>query len=478
MTPISPLSDATHFCRVIENFLSATECAALKCRMGETASANGDYPPSYRNNQRIVFDDAALAADLAARMQVAFGDQLAIADAEFVGINPRWRGCRYQAGERFNIHQDGVFHPDATTRSRLTFMLYLDDAAAFVGGDTLFFADGPGTAGAAIEIGRYRPQLGALIVFSHALWHAGDLVLAGSKSILRSDLLFRNQAAAPANEHQGYVFCVAQLDAQTHVSGGRDGTVRLWRDGCHIGVLNAARQSALKIAALGPAHLVAISRDRSLSIWHWPSQKCVARVQRCFTATPLSVIALDATRFLVSDASGAVHDYSFQDAQLCCTQRKLFHTNWAWSLSQLANGNIASAGEDGAVLIFDNNLRLITHLKLAAPMRAIAATQDDTLYAADANGQIHQLQIQAGTLIETYRWQAHTAAVRCLTVNACGQLCSGAEDNQLRVWQASASAMPKLMSEYLVAGFVSDVLVTNNIAWIASYAGHLALAIH
>ncbi len=478
MTTISPLSDATYFCRVVENFLSAAECAALKRRMGETASANSDYPPSYRNNQRIVFDDTALAVDLAARMQIALGCELAIPEAEFIGINPRWRGCRYQAGERFNIHQDGVFHPNATTKSILTFMLYLDDAADFVGGDTLFFADGPGTAGAQIEIGRYRPQLGALIVFSHQLWHAGDLVLAGSKSILRSDLLYRDQKAAPANEHQGYVFCVTPLDADTHASGGRDGTVRLWRGALHIGALNAATQSVLKIAALGPEHLIAISRDRSVSIWNWRSQKLLARKQACFAATPLAVIAVDATNFIVSDATGTVSGYTLRNAQIVRTQRESFHAGWVWSLSQLANGNIASAGEDGAVVIFDQNLRLITRLNLAAPMRAITATQDDTLYAADANGQIYQLRVHAEKLIEIQRWQAHTAAVRCLTVDAIGQLWSGAEDNQVRVWQVSAKAKPKLVAEYTLAGFVSDVLVKNHTAYVASYAGHVALAIH
>jgi len=482
MTLISPLSDATHFCRVIENFLSATECAALKIRMGATASANRDYPPSYRNNQRVVFDDAVLAANLAVRMQAAFGDELAMPDADFVGINPRWRGCRYQAGERFNSHQDGVFHADATTRSRLTFMLYLDDAQDFTSGDTLFFADGPGTAGAQIEIGRYRPQLGALIVFSHPLWHAGDLVIAGSKAILRSDLLYRDQTAAPANEHQGYVFCVAQLDAQTHASGGRDGTVRLWQNATHIATLRAAKQSVLKIAALGPEHFVAISRDRGVSIWHWRSQKLLAHMQSCFTATPLAVIALDSGNFLVSDAAGTMSIFSFsddpgRDAQIACSLQRTLHTGWAWALCQLPSGAIASAGEDGGVLIFDTNLRLITRLDLHAPMRAIVASKDGTLYSADANGQIYQLRLQAGMLIETHRWQAHTAAVRCLTVNACVQLWSGAEDNQLRVWQVSAKVKPKLVATYTLAGFVSDVLVKSNTAWVATYAGHLGIAI-
>ena len=191
----------------------------------------------------------------------------------------------------------------------------------------------------------------------------------------------------------------------------------------------------------------------------------------------MSVIALDATNFLASDATGAVSGYSFQNTQISCTQSGIFHTGWAWSLSQLPNGLIASTGEDGPVLIFDKNLRLFTRLDLAAPMRAVVASNDDTLYAADANGQIYQLRLQGGMLVETQRWQAHTSAVRCLTVDACGQLWSGAEDNQLRVWQVSAKVKPGLAAEYTLAGFVSDVLVTSNAAWVASYAGHLSIAI-
>ncbi len=477
MSLISPLTDVKPYCRVVENFLSAAECAALKNRIGETAGANSDYPPSYRNNHRIVFDDATLAAELAARMQAALGCELAIPEAEFVGINPRWRGCRYQSGERFNIHQDGVFHANARTRSRLTFMLYLDDAENFIGGDTLFFADGPGTAGAQIEIGRYRPQLGALIVFSHPLWHAGDLVLAGSKTILRSDLLYRDQHATHGNDHQGYVFCVAQLDAQTHASGGRDGTVRLWQNGCNVATLNAATQSILKIAALGTQHLVAISRDRSVSIWHWRNQTLVARMQSCFPATPLAIIALDAVNFLVSDATGTISQFSLCNENLKCTQRSTLHAGWAWAMCQLPTGEFASVSEDGAILIFDAKLRRISQLHMHTPMRALTASNDATLYAADTIGQIHQLQLQGGILIKTQCWQAHTAAVRCLHLDARGQLWSGAEDNQLRVWQVFANLKPTLAAHYVLAGFVTDVLVTNNIAWVASYAGHLGVEI-
>ena len=482
MKPISPLADKKYFCRVAENFLSAVECAALIARIGATASANSDYPPSYRNNQRKVFHDPALAVELAARMQTMFGAELVMPEAEFVGINPRWRGCRYSAGEGFNIHQDGVFHPRADNASneilsRLTFMLYLDGRDNFTGGDTIFFADGPGTAGAQIEIGRYRPQLGALIVFSHTLWHAGEVVSAGSKAILRSDLLYRDRVAKPADAHNGYVFCVAKLDAQTHASGGRDGDIRLWQADCNTATLHVAEQSIVKIAALGEDHLVAISRDRSISIWHWRSQILVARKQACFAATPLAVLALDSKNFLVSDATGSVSLCSFQGRQLRLRQQSKLHLGWAWAMCALPSGEFASVGEDGAVVIFAANFQIITRLDLTAPQRAIVSAEDGTLYCGDANGQIYQLRIGLGTLTETQRWCAHTAAVRCLQLDSGGQLWSGAEDNQLLVWRVSAKAMPSVIAQHALAGFVCDVLVTENKAWVASYAGHLGIEI-
>ena len=475
---ISPLADTSYFCRVLENFLSGPECVALIERIGATASASTDYPPSYRNNQRKVFDDAALAINLAARMQAAFGDQLAIPEAEFVGINPRWRGCHYQAGEAFNIHQDGVFHANATTRSRLTFMLYLDGRDNFTGGDTLFFADGPGTAGAQIEIGRYRPQLGALIVFSHTLWHAGEMVSAGSKAILRSDLLYRDQLISCTNAHKGYVFCVAKLDAQTHASGGRDGDIRLWQAERNVATLHVATQSIVKIAALGRDHLVAISRDRSISIWHWRSQTQVARKQSCFAATPLAVLALDSENFLVSDATGSVSQFSYHDRQLRCTQQSKLHPGWGWALCTIATGEFASVGEDGAVVIFSANFQIITRHDLTVPLRAIITANDGTLYCGDANGQIYQLQLHANKLVELQRWQAHSATVRCLYLDSLGQLWSGAEDNQLLLWHLNGSAMPGLIATHTLPGFVSDVVVMDGMAWVASYAGHVGVEIN
>src|ERR1041384_5089683 len=99
-------------------------------------------------------------------------------------MNARMHFCRYQPGQQFSIHQDGVHHRAPGWRSMVTFMIYLTDCAAFSGGDTVFFSGGPDTAREGEElprvIARVRPKAGTLILFSHALWHAGERVHSGT----------------------------------------------------------------------------------------------------------------------------------------------------------------------------------------------------------------------------------------------------------------------------------------------------------
>jgi hypothetical protein len=504
------------FCRIVPQFLSAAECATLKAKIGKTQSASSHYPPSYRNNLRSVFDDPELAERLSVRLQFALGTDLTHLPfrlfgetpegSDFVGINPHWRGCQYLAGQQFNLHQDGVFYLDATTRSRLSFMIYLDDAADFGGGDTIFYQDGPGTAGAQIEIARVRPCLGSLIIFEHALWHAGAVVTHGSKSILRSDLLYRDRnfgKDAHTNDHLGYVFTLVNLAPHIYASGGRDGTIRLWRDAQCAGVLRGHSQSVLKLVALGADYLAAISRDRSVSIWHWRTQKCVAQCPNAFDATPLDLIALTDTVLLISDATGHMSRFEFRNAalhlieQVCaCGQGKHAPLNhsWIWALGKIAGGGIISVDESGTVALFDGQLKLIAELKLDAALRALICPDTGYLGAAslaselflgsftpdffcgDADGKIYWLRIQGTTLKRMQSWQAHTAAIRCLRWDENGQLWSGGEDNQLRVWHVdSQTKTPECSAKYTFDGFVTDVLPPHTFdrscVLVAGYAG-------
>src|ERR1043166_2406508 len=153
------------------------------------------YPSGYRDNDRLVFDDLALAVAWFERLQPKLPGEFIDATGmrwELCGLNSRFRACRYQDGQGFCIHRDGPHVPAEDTRSFLTVQLYLDDDPARVGGRTRFYADPGGEQlWAAIE-----PRRGTVIVFDHRVWHDGEAVTRGVKHVLRTDVMYRR--ASPA----------------------------------------------------------------------------------------------------------------------------------------------------------------------------------------------------------------------------------------------------------------------------------------
>ncbi len=168
----------------IADVLTADECAAMIARIdalgpsdAPVTTARGPVMmPELRNNQRVMFDDAELAAELFGRVRAALPAQLHGRRA--VGVNERFRCYRYTSGQRFAPHFDGAFCRNAGEQSELTFMVYLNDD--FAGGRTAFLDHG-------IEV---APRAGLALLFQHQLLHEGAEVEAGVKYVLRSDVMY------------------------------------------------------------------------------------------------------------------------------------------------------------------------------------------------------------------------------------------------------------------------------------------------
>jgi WD40 repeat protein len=274
---INSTTNAT--CFVIPDAVSPSDCQALIDR-AEAAGiqvTQPDYPPSYRNNDRLVFDDPGLAAWLYERLRPFLPAHLSDDRGELscVGLNPRFRVCRYQDGQSFRIHQDGAHAQDADTVTRLTCQLYLNSAAAFSGGATRFYAGRKGPL-----LGAVRPVCGQVIVFDHLLWHDGEPVTDGCKYVLRSDVLYRRRQpkpspAAPSDDnvlsgHRGYVWSVVALGPGRIASASRDRTIRIWhtsgpRPQC-VAAWNAAAASVSCLAYHDGA-LWSGSRDHTVTRW-------------------------------------------------------------------------------------------------------------------------------------------------------------------------------------------------------------------
>ncbi len=169
----------------VPDVLSAAECSELMARIdagGPTAapvttSKGMVMRPDIRNNERVMFDDAALATSLFLRVKSTV--PLKVLKRAPIGANERLRCYRYRPGQRFAPHFDGSFRRSDTEESELTLIVYLNDD--FEGGDTAFLD----------FTHRVRPKRGSALLFFHRLLHEGCTVVSGTKYVVRSDVMYR-----------------------------------------------------------------------------------------------------------------------------------------------------------------------------------------------------------------------------------------------------------------------------------------------
>lgn len=416
---------AEQICTVVDGALSPAECRAVinAAEARGFLDASPAYPPTYRDNDRQLLDDPALAERLFARLRRFLPETL---DGEqLVGLNTRFRICRYQDHQQFTVHQDGAWHPDPRTRSRLTLMLYLNDDSTFSGGHTRFYERPRGAVWKDIA-----PQAGRLMLFDHLLWHDGAPVHSGQKYILRTDVLYR--AAQPVDGHLGYVWAVAALPDGRIATGGRDQTARIWREGACELVLRGHDLSVLALCVDEEGRLVTGSRDGTIATWDLDTGAMLDR----WEAHGGAVLCLSSLGGEVwsGGADGVVRSWPGGEV----IRR---HEGWVRALSAGFSG-----GEDGVVLGGGKRW------EAGAPVWSLLA-RDGEVYAGMADGTIAEQGSQR-------RWQAHDAGVRALCWHG-GRLVSGGED---AVVCSGAARWP-------AGGFVSGLASTPGGLWCAGYSG-------
>jgi WD40 repeat protein len=455
-------TDGVSLCWLLPDFLSVSECEAeiAAAQTRGFALAGSDFPPSYRNNRRLVRDDAAHADALYARLMTRVTAGALERDANGrhwrpSGVNPRLRYCRYEPGEAFHLHQDGVRHESDGRRSFLTFMIYLDAPTHFEGGATRFFAYGPGGNAESDSnpvLLELRPAQGSLIVFDHRLWHDGAEVLAGTKHVLRSDLLFaadpgpasdENHEPAPfAPGHAGYVWKLAALRDGTVASAGRDALVRLWSpDGRLQATLSGHTQSVLAMVQSDSDTFYTLARDRTLRRWNLRDMAETG----CVMAHAAAGLALTADidgDVISASADGELRRW--RDMRTIAS-RASAHTGWVWDLAMLGS-MLISVGEDGFARLWDSQ-RIEPLADLAHPhaLRAVAIRNDSgglLLACGDLHGHVHLWRRDDHGVWHALGMQhRHRAAVRALRWLPDGQLGSAGEDGRVLVGHAAPDAI-------------------------------------
>lgn len=426
----------------LDTWLPADACAALVDRLNAHgfAPTGHAYPPGYRNNDRLVLDDPALAARLWPLIAPHVPATFEAAGARWrpVSLNARFRACRYSCGQSFTIHRDGAYTAPDGRRSWLTLQVYLNEG--FSGGRTRFYRNDEMWCA-------ITPRTGRAILFDHRAWHDGEPVPAGEKLVLRTDVMFERVAdLSPAltrnaiGRHDGYVWRVLERADGTIVSSGRDGTVRSGRrivyqtpDGSITGL---AEDAAARLW-LGLRSGSLRCPDLSLDI------PCGAAV--------LDVLALPEGGVAAALASGDV--LIVTDGTI--GKRIAAHDGWAWSLA-VQNGRLLSAGDDGRVhaqpLPSGDPASILDPRASKLSLRAIAASATLTL-TGDVHGTVRALD-PAGNPLWTVA--AHQAAVTCLALRG-ESWASGGEDGRVCLWRGT-----RLEATFVCEDFVRTVAFTRD----------------
>jgi predicted 2-oxoglutarate/Fe(II)-dependent dioxygenase YbiX len=453
-------------CFLVRGVFSRAECARIIQEAEEAGfQATGrDYPPSYRDNDRLVRDDAARAEALLERIRPFLPERLVDSAGDLWrlrGLNPRFRFCRYRGGQRFCIHRDGAYAPGPAERSHLTCMLYLNDGEEFSGGATRYYAER--TEGSEL-LGVVRPEAGTLIVFDHALWHDGEAVSAGTKYVMRTDIVYTREAPAHRDMadvltgHQGYVWSVLARRDGSLATASRDGTVRLWRPSGDAwqpeAVLSGHTASVIALAEDARGRLWSASRDRTIRCWEGGSSRIIGRHE----GAALCLAALPDGAMASGGADGVIHLRSSQGAPRGSLRG---HTGWIWALVPLGGGLLASASEDGTLRLWHTGsaIEACPPACLGAPVRTLAALPSGQLISGQATGELTTWQLIAAphpALQARGTRRVHAGAV-CAVVPLSEELvASGGEDDAIHL-----TGLPELTprASYSHAGFVRSLAV-------------------
>lgn len=198
---------------VLTNVLSAAECESLihlSERHGYVMLMSAERGGKGRTNTRVLTHDESLAAALFERVRAFLPRTYRLSDGrlwdeewELVGLNERFRWCKYVEGQSFkNIHCDKrVNLPKEGRHSFFTVNIYLNaHGESYEGGRTIFYdqtgwsADGKSPQYA--ETSAFAAQTGDVMVFNH--WpqkypHCGEMLASGTKYLLRSDVMYQRR---------------------------------------------------------------------------------------------------------------------------------------------------------------------------------------------------------------------------------------------------------------------------------------------
>ena len=118
----------------VEDVYTPAECAQFVELIERSSPTLATDNPLYRNQDRVIRDDAEVASELFRRLRPHLTERMG--DLQLVGLNPHLRFYRYRPGQHFEPHMDHWYRPSDRQITLHTVLAYFNDD--FDGGETAF----------------------------------------------------------------------------------------------------------------------------------------------------------------------------------------------------------------------------------------------------------------------------------------------------------------------------------------------------
>ncbi|MDH7446426.1 2OG-Fe(II) oxygenase [Aquimarina sp. 2201CG14-23] len=442
----------------IEDFLSEKEVdEILTPRKLLFEKASTHYPNYYRNNDRLVEDNEVLATKLFNKLK-QIGIPNMKSERSFLAINDRIRFCRYQKGQLFSKHQDGVYYPNTEQETKYTVLLYLNDHASFDAGETEFYNQKTDD----IPQKTIIPKKGKLVIFDHQIWHKGAKVTQGNKYILRSDIIVKRKKQN--TNHDGYIWNLLPITKEQFLSCGRDRKIKCWD--AHLEckhIIEVHSNSVLKIIQLNQDEFISCSRDFSIKKWNM-SGKVLSHIH--LNEMILNIKTLKNNQIIATGTSGKIYVLS---TNLEIIKTIKVHTNWVWGLAIMENDDFISCCEHGSVHI-TNVISEKTECiyKHDQPLFCINTEKKDVILIGSKDGTLIQLSRNTKKIL---KYKVHSDIIRSIVchkdhIYTCG------EDNKV----VSINTKTKKSTDLMVAdNFMTDLIILKDQLYCSGYDGNIAI---
>ena len=171
------------FLHSIDNILTSDECQHYIDIFSDPDKVE-HINDKHRKYHRIQFIDEEFAASLYNKIQDYIPKNIKKIS---VGLNRYFRLSKYDSGQFFGIHKDGINFDDRNKQnmSYATLNIFLNDN--FEGGETIFYKNDKKTITLAC-----KPKVGRGSFFYSQQYHEGAKILSGYKYLLRTDLMINH----------------------------------------------------------------------------------------------------------------------------------------------------------------------------------------------------------------------------------------------------------------------------------------------